>query len=109
MKSEVPRPCASLDKDRRWLVGNQGSARRIELINKDFIQAKITAESKPVRRIGACEMRMRTGLTLRVDAGAVMLDYGGCRPQDSIRMDWKRGNCAISVICDQETFPSCIH
>jgi len=81
----VPRPRAGFEGRKSRLGWNQFAAFGVEAVDQDFVQSEIANESELIRGIKCYAMRVRTFLTLVVDAFAGVLNKVGGLTQPAIR------------------------
>lgn len=74
----------------------------IGFVDEYFVQTKIAGEGEAIVRAEVHRMSVRSGLALRINAGAFMLDETGCYGDGTVVVNSIRGDTATTVVrnCD---------
>ena len=108
MKGEMAWAAAGLDRSRRRLVGLKRSLGRVKAIDQHLVQTEICRDGEAVGRVEIDRMSMRFFLTLRVRAGAGVLDERRGLAQPAVWRDWKRSHAATSIVGQEKRLAGAI-
>ncbi len=104
----MARAAACLDRSRRRLVGLKRAFGRVKAIDQHLVQTEICRDSEAIGRVEIDRMGMRFFLTLRVRAGAGVLDEGRGLAQPAVSSDWKCSHAATPIVGQEKRFASAI-
>ena len=81
---------------------------RVKSINQHLVQTKICRDGKAIGCVEIDRMRMRFFLTLRVGAGAGVLDEGRRLAQPAVSRERKRSHAATAIVGQEKSLASAI-
>src|ERR1043166_576282 len=91
---------AGLESGSGRVVRIEGGSGRFEAISQDLVETEIASEDETIGGVGNDAMGVRTGLALRVDTGAMVLNERA-RGGEAFGIDRQRRDAAAAIIRHQ--------